>query len=146
MFYALMLFPNSLQNLGAKSSVFFHWGKYSTTSRNGLANDHVLKKNLLSSIKRPLKSISRSWLVLRRLAFQFNTARRIPEFIKSLTSRYQNSHRQLSCHPHVHEIASSDNSKPSRLYLYAEKVKKTFGDMLDAIEGKQKWEDISGLS
>ena len=81
---------------------------------------------------------------LSAMTFQFNTARRIAEFIKSL-------HRDIKIviggyHATLmyEEIASSDNGKPFD-YIVRGEGEKTFRDMLDAIEGKQKWEDIPVL-
>lgn len=108
--------------------------------------DLVLKrKNLLSSIKKTVEEYQPDVVGLSAMTFQFNTACRIAEFIKSL-------HRDIKIviggyHATLmyEEIASSDDGKPFD-YIIRGEGEKTFGDMLDAIEGKQKWEDISGLS
>ena len=82
---------------------------------------------------------------LSAMTFQFNTAWRIVEFIKSLHRDIKIAIGGYHATLMYEEIASSDNGKPFD-YIVRGEGEKTFGDMLDAIEGKQKWEDISGLS
>ena len=82
---------------------------------------------------------------LSAMTFQFNTARRIAEFIKSLHQDIKIAIGGYHATLMYEEIASSDDGKPFD-YIVRGEGEKTFRDILDAIEGKQKWEDISGLS
>jgi len=108
--------------------------------------DLVLKrKNLLSSIKKTVEEYQPDVVGLSAMTFQFNMARRIAEFIKSL-------HRDIKIviggyHATLmyEEIASSDDGRPFD-YIIRGEGENIFRDMLDVIEGKQKWENISGLS
>ena len=82
---------------------------------------------------------------LSAMTFQFNTAWRIAEFIKSVHRDIKIAIGGYHATLMYEEIASNDDGKPFD-YIIRGEGEKTFGDMLDAIEGKQKWEDISGLS
>lgn len=108
--------------------------------------DLVLKrKNLLSSIKKTIEEYQPDVVGLSAMTFQFNTAQKIASFIKNLSSNIKivigGYHATLM----YEEIASSDDGKPFD-YIIRGEGEKAFAGMLDAIEGKQKWEDISGLS
>ncbi len=108
--------------------------------------DLVLKrKNLLSSIKKTVEEYQPDVVGLSAMTFQFNTAWRIAEFIKSLHRDIKIAIGGYHATLMYEEIASSDDGK-SFDYIIRGEGEKTFADMLDAIEGKQKWEDISGLS
>ena len=79
------------------------------------------------------------------MTFQFGTARKVAAFIKSLQSDIKTViggyHATLMCE----DIASSDEGKPFD-YIIRGEGEKTFSDMLDALEGKRRWGDITGLS
>ena len=108
--------------------------------------DLVLKrKNLLSSIKKTVEEYQPDVVGLSAMTFQFNTAWRIAEFIKSVHRDIKIAIGGYHATLMYEEIASNDDGKPFD-YIIRGEGEKTFGDMLDAIEGKQKWEDISGLS
>src|SRR3972149_5358583 len=108
--------------------------------------DLVLKrKNLLSSIKKTVEEYQPDVVGLSAMTFQFNTARQIAEFVKSLHRDIKIAIGGYHATLMYEEIAFSDDGKPFD-YIIRGEGEKTFGDMLDAIEGKQKWEDISGLS
>jgi len=108
--------------------------------------DLVLKrKNLLSSIKKTVEEYQPDVVGLSAMTFQFNTARQIAEFVKSLHRDIKIAIGGYHATLMYEEIASSVDGKPFD-YIIRGEGEKTFGDMLDAIEGKQKWEDISGLS
>ena len=128
----------------AKFGDFFYRRKYSATSRRGTGRP-CSQKNLLSSIKKTVEEYQPDVIGLSAMTFQFNTAWRIAEFIKSLHRDIKIAIGGYHATLMYEEIASSDNGKPFD-YIVRGEGEKTFGDMLDAIEGKQKWEDISGLS
>ena len=108
--------------------------------------DLVLKrKNLLSSIKKTVEEYQPDVVGLSAMTFQFNTARRIAEFIKNLRSDIKIAIGGYHATLMYEEIASSDDGK-SFDYIIRGEGEITFSDMLGAIEGKQKWEAISGLS
>jgi radical SAM superfamily enzyme YgiQ (UPF0313 family) len=108
--------------------------------------DLVLKrKNLLSSIKKTVEEYHPDMVGLSAMTFQFNTALRIAEFIKSLHRDIKIAIGGYHATLMYEEIASSDDGKPFD-YIIRGEGEKTFGDMLDAIEGKQRYEDIPGLS
>lgn len=108
--------------------------------------DLVLKrKTLLSSIKKIVEEYQPDVVGLSAMTFQFNTAWRIAELIKSLHRDIKITIGGYHATLMYEEIASSDNGKPFD-YIVRGEGEKTFGDMLDAIEGKRKREDISGLS
>lgn len=108
--------------------------------------DLVLKrKALLPSIKQVIKEYQPDVVGLSAMTFQFDTARRVAAFIKEL-------HRDMKIviggyHATLmyEEIASSDEGK-SFDYIIRGEGEITFREMLDAIEGKKKWEEIHGLS
>ena len=79
------------------------------------------------------------------MTFQFNTAQKIASFIKNLSSNIKIAIGGYHATLMYEEIASSYDGKPFD-YIIRGEGEKPFGDVLDAIEGKQKWEDISGLS
>ena len=108
--------------------------------------DLVLKrKNLLPSIKKTVEEYQPDVIGLSAMTFQFNTARQIAEFIKNLQNDIKIAIGGYHATLMYEEIAYSDNGKPFD-YIVRGEGEKTFGDMLDAIEGKQRYEDIPGLS
>lgn len=108
--------------------------------------DLVLKrKTLLSSIKKAIEDYQPDVVGLSAMTFQFDTARRIAAFIKSMHREIKIAIGGYHATLMYEEIAASDDGKPFD-YIVRGEGEKTFGDMLDAIEGKRKWEDIPGLS
>lgn len=108
--------------------------------------DLILKReNLLFSIKKVIEKYQPEVIGLSAMTFQFKTAQRIATFIKSLRGDIKivigGYHATLM----YEEIASSHENKPFD-YIIRGEGESTFRDMLDAIEGKLKWEDITGLS
>lgn len=108
--------------------------------------DLVLKrKTLLPSITKVIEEHHPDIVGLSAMTFQFHTARRIASFIKGMRNNIQivlgGYHATLM----YKEIADTGDGKPFD-YMVRGEGEKTFAGMLDAIEGKRKWEDISGLS
>lgn len=108
--------------------------------------DMVLKrKTLLPSIKETIENYQPEVVGLSAMTFQFDTARRIAAFIKSMHKEIKIAIGGYHATLMYEEIASSDEGKPFD-YIIRGEGEKTFDEMLDAIEGKRKWEDIPGLS
>ncbi|MGQ3685178.1 MAG: B12-binding domain-containing radical SAM protein [Candidatus Loosdrechtia sp.] len=111
-----------------------------------LLADLILKReNLLSSVKEIIDKYQPEVVGLSAMTFQFKTAERIATFIKSLQKDIKivigGYHATLM----YEEIASSSENNPFD-YIIRGEGESTFRDMLDAIEGKLRWEDIAGLS
>jgi radical SAM superfamily enzyme YgiQ (UPF0313 family) len=108
--------------------------------------DLVLKrKTLLSSIKKVIEDYQPDVVGLSAMTFQFDTARRIAALIKSMHREVKIAIGGYHATLMYEEIASSDDGRPFD-YIVRGEGEKTFSDMLDALEGKRKWEDIPGLS
>lgn len=108
--------------------------------------DLVLKrKTLLTSIKETIEGYHPEVIGLSAMTFQFDTARRIAAFIKSLHKEIKIAIGGYHATLMYEEIASSDDCK-SFDYIIRGEGEKTFADMLDAIEGKREWKYIAGLS
>ncbi|MEP9410771.1 MAG: B12-binding domain-containing radical SAM protein [Candidatus Brocadia sp.] len=108
--------------------------------------DLVLKrKTLLSSIKKAIEDYQPDVVGLSAMTFQFDTARRIASFIKSVHREIKIAIGGYHATLMYEEIASSDDGKPFD-YIVRGEGEKTFGEVLDAIEGKRAWKDIPGLS
>ena len=146
MFYAWIQFPSSLQRRGERQiwrfllspEIFSHittWYWQTLFS----------KGKLIIFNKKTVEEYQPDVVGLSAMTFQFNTAWRIAEFIKSVHRDIKIAIGGYHATLMYEEIASNDDGKPFD-YIIRGEGEKTFGDMLDAIEGKQKWEDISGLS
>lgn len=108
--------------------------------------DLVLKRNTLkSSIKTIIEDYQPDVVGLSAMTFQFDTAQKIAAFIKSLHGGVKIAvggyHATL-----MYEEFASSNEAGHFDYIIRGEGETTFREMLDAIEGKQRWEDIPGLS
>ena len=144
MFYAWYSSPVLCKGVGGVPNLgdFFYRRKYSATPRRGTGRP--CSQKLIIFNKKDCWRVSTWRLSLERHDLQFNTAWRIVEFIKSLHRDIKIAIGGYHATLMYEEIASSDNGKPSDYIVRGEG--ENLWDMLDAIEGKQKWEDISGLS
>ena len=108
--------------------------------------DLVLKRDtLLPSIKKAIEDYQPHVVGLSAMTFQFNTARKIAAFIKSLHGDIKIALGGYHATLMYEEITSSDESKHFD-YIVRGEGEETFRDLLDAIESKKEWEDIPGLS
>ncbi len=108
--------------------------------------DLVLKrKTLQSSIKKIIEDYQPDVVGLSAMTFQFDTARKVAAFIKSLQSDIKTVIGGYHATLMYEDIASSGEGKPFD-YIIRGEGEKTFSDMLDALEGKRRWGDITGLS
>lgn len=108
--------------------------------------DLVLKrKTLLPSIKKAIEDYQPDVVGLSAMTFQFDTARRIATWIKSLQKEIRIAVGGYHATLMYEEIASSDDGKPFD-YIVRGEGEKTFADLLDAMEGRREWKDIAGLS
>lgn len=108
--------------------------------------DLILKRDtLLSSIKAVIESYQPDIIGLSAMTFQFNTAKRIAIFIKGLNKNIKIALGGYHATLMYEEIASSKDGEPFD-YIIRGEGESTFRDLLDAIEGKTRWEDIPGLS
>ncbi|MDN3514679.1 MAG: B12-binding domain-containing radical SAM protein [Candidatus Brocadia sp.] len=108
--------------------------------------DLVLKRETLpSSIKKTIEDYQPDVVGLSAMTFQFDTARKIAAFIKRLHKEIKVAIGGYHATLMYEEIASSDDGKPFD-YIIRGEGEKTFSDVLDAIEGKRKWEEVPGLS
>lgn len=108
--------------------------------------DLVLKrKNLLPSLKRAIEDYQPDIIGLSAMTFQFDTARKIAAYIKTLQKDIKVAIGGYHATLMYEEIASSDDGN-SFDYIVRGEGEETFRDILDAIEGKRAWRDIPGLS
>lgn len=108
--------------------------------------DLVLKrKNLLPSLKKAIEDYQPDIIGLSAMTFQFDTARKIAAYIKTLQKDIKVAIGGYHATLMYEEIASSDDGN-SFDYIVRGEGEETFRDILDAIEGKRAWRDIPGLS
>ncbi|KAB2834304.1 MAG: B12-binding domain-containing radical SAM protein, partial [Candidatus Brocadia sp.] len=110
-----------------------------------LADLVLRRKNLLPSIKKTIEDYQPDIIGLSAMTFQFDTARRIAAYIKILQKDIKVAIGGYHATLMYEEIASSDDSSPFD-YIVRGEGEETFRDILDAIEGKRAWKDISGLT
>lgn len=108
--------------------------------------DLVLKrKNLLPSLKKAIEDYQPDIIGLSAMTFQFDTARKIAAYIKTLQKDIKVAIGGYHATLMYEEIASSDDGN-SFDYIVRGEGEETFRDILDAIEGNLAWKDIPGLS
>lgn len=108
--------------------------------------DLILKrKTLLSSIRDIIKDYQPDIVGLSAMTFQFNTAQRIADFIRGSQPNIKIAIGGYHATLMYEEIASSDKGKVFD-YIIRGEGETTFREVLDAIEGKQRRENIPGLS
>lgn len=108
--------------------------------------DLVLKrKNLLPSLKKAIEDYQPDIIGLSAMTFQFDTARKIAAYIKTLQKDIKVAIGGYHATLMYEEIASSDDGN-SFDYIVRGEGEETFRDILDAIEGKRAWKDIPGLT
>ena len=108
--------------------------------------DLVLKrKTLLASVKNILESYRPDVIGLSAMTFQFDTARRLADYIKDLYPNTQIAVGGYHATLMYEEIASSEEGKSFDFIVRGE-GEKTFDELLDAIEGKRTLADVPGLS
>ncbi len=110
-----------------------------------LADLVLRRKNLLPSIKEAIEDYQPDIIGLSAMTFQFDTARRIAAYIKILQKDIKVAIGGYHATLMYEEIASSDDGNPFD-YIVRGEGEETFRDILDAIEGKRAWKDISGLT
>lgn len=108
--------------------------------------DLVLKrKNLLPSLKKAIEDYQPDIIGLSAMTFQFDTARKIAAYIKTLQKDIKVAIGGYHATLMYEEIASSDDGN-SFDYIVRGEGEETFRDILDAIEGNRAWKDIPGLT
>lgn len=108
--------------------------------------DLVLKrKNLLPSLKKAIEDYQPDIIGLSAMTFQFDTARKIAAYIKTLQKDIKVAIGGYHATLMYEEIASSDDGN-SFDYIVRGEGEETFRDILDAIEGNLAWKDIPGLT
>lgn len=108
--------------------------------------DLVLKReNLLPSLKKAIEDYQPDIIGLSAMTFQFDTARKIAAYIKTLQKDIKVAIGGYHATLMYEEIASSDDGNFFD-YIVRGEGEETFRDILDAIEGKRAWRDIPGLS
>ncbi|HQU30525.1 MAG: B12-binding domain-containing radical SAM protein [Planctomycetia bacterium] len=108
--------------------------------------DLVLKRNnLLPSLKKAIEDYQPDIIGLSAMTFQFDTARRIAMFIKSLWKDIKIAIGGYHATLMYEEIASADDDNPFD-YIVRGEGEETFRDLLEAMDGGREWKDIPGLS
>jgi len=108
--------------------------------------DLVLKrKNILPSIQNTIEDIQPDLIGLSAMSFQFNTAHKIARFIKGLNSNIKIAIGGYHATLMYEEIAAMQDGVYFD-YIVRGEGDKTFSELLYAIEGAWKWEDIAGLT
>ncbi|MCF6147441.1 MAG: radical SAM protein [Candidatus Kuenenia sp.] len=108
--------------------------------------DLVLKRNnLLPSIQNAVEDFQPDMIGLSAMSFQFNTAHKIARFIKDLNNNIKIAVGGYHATLMYEEIASLPDGVPFD-YIIRGEGDKTFSELLCAIEGTKKWEEIAGLS
>lgn len=108
--------------------------------------DLILVRNkLTSSIKNLLIEYKPEVIGFSAMSFQFNTARRIAEFIKSLDKDIKTVLGGYHATLMYKEIAEDGNAEPFDFILRGESDL-SFGELILAIEGKAIYGDVMGLS
>ena len=108
--------------------------------------DLVLKRaTLLPSVKKATESYQPDVIGLSAMTFQFDTARRLANYIKGLYPDIKIAVGGYHATLMYEEIASSDEGKSFDFIVRGE-GEKTFDELLDAIEGKLRMADVPGLS
>lgn len=108
--------------------------------------DLVLKRNnLLPSLKKAIEDYQPDIIGLSAMTFQFDTARKIAMFIKSLRKDIKIAIGGYHATLMYEEIASADDDNPFT-YIVRGEGEETFRDLLEAMEGGREWKDVPGLS
>lgn len=108
--------------------------------------DLILARNkLTSSIKNLLTEYRPEVIGFSAMSFQFNTARRIAAFIKGLDKDLKTVLGGYHATLMYKEIAENDNAESFDFILRGESDL-SFGELVLAMEGKIRYEDIRGLS
>jgi radical SAM superfamily enzyme YgiQ (UPF0313 family) len=108
--------------------------------------DLVLKRNnLLPSLKKAIEDYQPDIIGLSAMTFQFDTARKIAMFIKSLRKDIKIAIGGYHATLMYEEIASADDDNPFA-YIVRGEGEETFRDLLEAMEGGREWKDVPGLS
>lgn len=108
--------------------------------------DLVLKRNnLLPSLKKAIEDYQPDIIGLSAMTFQFDTARKIATFIKSLQKDIKIAIGGYHATLMYEEIASADDDNPFA-YIVRGEGEETFRDLLEAMEGGREWKDVPGLS
>lgn len=108
--------------------------------------DLVLKRNnLLPSLKKAIEDYQPDIIGLSAMTFQFDTARKIATFIKSLQKDIKIAIGGYHATLMYEEIASADDDNPFT-YIVRGEGEETFRDLLEAMEGGREWKDVPGLS
>ncbi|TVL96690.1 MAG: B12-binding domain-containing radical SAM protein [Candidatus Brocadia sp. WS118] len=110
-----------------------------------LADLVLRRKTLLPSLKKAVEDYQPDIIGLSAMTFQFDTARKIAAFIKSMHKEIRIAIGGYHATLMYEEIASSDDGNPFD-YIVRGEGEETFRDILDAMEGKREWKDIPGLS
>jgi radical SAM superfamily enzyme YgiQ (UPF0313 family) len=108
--------------------------------------DLVLKRNTLKdAILDLLKTRKPDIIGLSAMSFQFDTAKKIARLIKDVNKDFKTVLGGYHATLMYEEISQSDDGQPLDFIIRGE-GDLCFGEMLDAIEGKRKYEDVHGLS
>ena len=108
--------------------------------------DLVLKREaLLPSVKNLIESYRPDVIGLSAMTFQFDTARRLADYIKGLYPGIKIAVGGYHTTLMYEEIASSEEGK-SLDFIVRGEGEKTFDELLDAIEGKLPLANVLGLS
>ncbi len=108
--------------------------------------DLVLKRDTLKdAVLDLLKTHKPDVIGLSAMSFQFATAKKIAGLIKDVNKNFKTVIGGYHATLMYEEISKSDDGQ-SFDYIIRGEGDLCFGEMLDAIEGKRKHEDVSGLS
>lgn len=108
--------------------------------------DLVLKRDTLKdAILNLLKTHKPDVFGLSAMSFQFATAKKIAGLIKSVNKNIKTVLGGYHATLMYEELSQSDDGEPFD-YIIRGEGDLCFGEMLDAIEGKRKHEDVPGLS